>query len=406
MTAAAAVAAAAVCVLAPRQRLPRVALACAGLLAAASWVPRDDAGVVPVVWLAVDVSASMTAIDAVPDRHAVATATLDSLLDALPGRPVGLVRFAGSAEVAAPPTADHRLLRRALRALNRGGLAPGSDPAGAVALVASAEPSLVVLAGDGDGWPLPAPPGRRLVLGVGGAAPTDLPDLPAAVVRDDDRLAAWAGADGVHLTAGTTPVDLSAALARPDLAALLAGPADTRSRPWPVVLGLLVALVCLTAPLRRNGPAAALALLVLAGSAAAQGSQTLRDATWSAATLRRLLAEPSGDPQGRNALLRQVVRRSRAALDRPHPRVRRAAVRGNLEIAKRMLHRPQRPAAAAPGLADQPAAATAGGQFGQGTGPAAGFADPGPMSRDAALRRLRRTPPQAAAVGPPTAADL
>jgi Ca-activated chloride channel homolog len=74
-------------------------------------VPRERATVV----LVVDVSRSMHAEDVAPTRLAAAQEALNTFLDRVPERlRVALVAFAGDAQVAAPPTTDHELVRGSL----------------------------------------------------------------------------------------------------------------------------------------------------------------------------------------------------------------------------------------------------------------------------------------------------
>jgi Ca-activated chloride channel family protein len=74
-------------------------------------VAADNATIV----LVLDVSGSMHAIDVKPTRLAAAQSALHLFLDKVPSRvKVGLVLFAGEAEVAAPPTTDHQLVSNAV----------------------------------------------------------------------------------------------------------------------------------------------------------------------------------------------------------------------------------------------------------------------------------------------------
>ena len=74
-------------------------------------VPRERATVV----LAIDVSLSMEATDILPSRFEAAQDAADEFLDTVPETiNVGLVAFAGSANVMVPPTTDHELVRRAV----------------------------------------------------------------------------------------------------------------------------------------------------------------------------------------------------------------------------------------------------------------------------------------------------
>lgn len=67
------------------------------------------------VILVVDTSRSMQAEDVEPTRLAAAQEAIRTFLDSVPGRlNVGLVVFAGEAQVATPPTKDHELVRTAV----------------------------------------------------------------------------------------------------------------------------------------------------------------------------------------------------------------------------------------------------------------------------------------------------
>lgn len=74
-------------------------------------VASDNATVV----LVLDVSGSMQAIDVKPTRLIAAQRALHTFLDRVPPRlKVGLVLFAGEAQVATPPTTDHGLVSEAI----------------------------------------------------------------------------------------------------------------------------------------------------------------------------------------------------------------------------------------------------------------------------------------------------
>jgi len=78
---------------------------------AATSVIDENATVV----LVLDVSGSMHAVDVKPTRLSAAQQALHTFLDKVPSRlKVGLVLFAGEAQVAAPPTTDHELVSSAI----------------------------------------------------------------------------------------------------------------------------------------------------------------------------------------------------------------------------------------------------------------------------------------------------
>ena len=70
------------------------------------------------VVVAIDVSPSMMATDVSPSRLAAARTAVGRFSDLVPDRiRLGLVTFAGTAQVLVPPTSDHDLIRRALNQL-------------------------------------------------------------------------------------------------------------------------------------------------------------------------------------------------------------------------------------------------------------------------------------------------
>lgn len=82
------------------------------------------------VMVVLDVSRSMLAEDAAPNRLARARAEISSMLDRLRGHRVGLIAFAGKASVLSPLTPDYGFFRMMLRGANpssvsRGGTAIG-----------------------------------------------------------------------------------------------------------------------------------------------------------------------------------------------------------------------------------------------------------------------------------------
>jgi Ca-activated chloride channel family protein len=105
-------------------------------------VPSDRATVI----LVVDVSGSMRATDVKPTRLGAAQEAVRTFLGKVPARVrVGLIAFSGEAQVAAPPTTDHELVRASLDSLDFfsgfGGTAIGDALAAAVELAKPAAPS-------------------------------------------------------------------------------------------------------------------------------------------------------------------------------------------------------------------------------------------------------------------------
>ena len=81
-------------------------------------VATDKATVI----LVLDQSGSMFAQDLHPSRLGAAQAAVRTFLDKVPKRiRVGLIVFAGEAQVAAPPTSDHELVRASVDALGTSG---------------------------------------------------------------------------------------------------------------------------------------------------------------------------------------------------------------------------------------------------------------------------------------------
>jgi Ca-activated chloride channel family protein len=102
-------------------------------------VPRERATVV----LAIDVSLSMEATDILPSRLDAAKDAAGEFLDTVPESiNVGLVSFAGSANVLVPPTTDHELVRRAVDDLVLGeGTGIGEAIFASLAAIESAPPA-------------------------------------------------------------------------------------------------------------------------------------------------------------------------------------------------------------------------------------------------------------------------
>jgi Ca-activated chloride channel family protein len=107
----------------------------------ATMIPSDRATVI----LVVDISGSMSAKDVKPSRLQAAQAAVRKFLDTVPPRVrVGLIAFAGEAQVAATPTTDRQVLRDSVDQLGffqgYGGTAIGDALAAAVDLAKPAIP--------------------------------------------------------------------------------------------------------------------------------------------------------------------------------------------------------------------------------------------------------------------------
>jgi len=154
----------------------------------------------PDVVVALDLSESMHARDAKPDRLGAARREIATLLRSLEGSAIGLVGFAGEARVLSPLTTDLEGLRDRIDAASPGELdIPGSDVGGAVALSGQLlrrpgnRPRAVVLVTDGEqldgdvarGLPaLRASGASLIVLGVGTPEGATIPlvDTTGAVI--------------------------------------------------------------------------------------------------------------------------------------------------------------------------------------------------------------------------------
>ncbi len=111
----------------------------------------------PDVVIVLDLSASMRARDARPDRLAAARREVSALLRHLEGSAVGLVGFEGEARVLSPLTTDLEGLRDRIDAASPGEIGPpGSDVGGGVALAGRLltrpgnRPRAIVLLTDGE----------------------------------------------------------------------------------------------------------------------------------------------------------------------------------------------------------------------------------------------------------------
>ncbi len=148
-----------------------------------TFVTNDKATVV----LVLDVSGSMQSNDVKPSRLAAAQAALHLFLDRVPKRlKVGLVLFAGEAEVATPPTTDHALVQQAVDDAGAfqgyGGTAIGDAIAAAVQIGLQS----VGISGGGTSA-APGRDARSLASFTAAAAPTRSQGLVSILFLSDGR---------------------------------------------------------------------------------------------------------------------------------------------------------------------------------------------------------------------------
>ena len=231
--------------------------------------------------IVLDVSKSMLAEDAAPNRLARAKAEINELLERVDGQRVGLVAFAGRAAVKSPLTSDYGFFRLVLRdvgvrSVSRGGTRIGDAVRKATAVFGPdrGTPRIMLLITDGedhDSYPLEAvtnavAAGIRIVaIGFGSETGSEvmltdpetgarsvLLDSDGNVVKtrlDGDLLREIAlAAEGVYVPAGTSAVDLDSiveAHIRPmvaDASARIVRRNPTEHYRW-FVLGALLSLV-------------------------------------------------------------------------------------------------------------------------------------------------------------------
>lgn len=139
-------------------------------------VPYDRA----TVMLAIDISGSMAATDVPPDRLEAAKAAAVTFVDELPETVnVGVVSFAGSADVVAPPTTDHGVVRREIAGLTRagGGTAIGEG-------VITSVDQVVRMAMNAEGADDTEVPARIVLLSDGGNTAGRSPEQAAEIAGD------------------------------------------------------------------------------------------------------------------------------------------------------------------------------------------------------------------------------
>lgn len=164
-------------------------------------VPYDRA----TVMLAIDTSGSMAATDVTPNRLEAAKAAAVAFVGELPETVnVGVVSFAGSAAVVAPPTTDHEVVQRQIAGLNRagGGTAIGEG------VIMSVE-QVVRMAEDAAD---PNVPARIVLLSDGGNTAGRTPEQAARIAVDAAvpvSTIAYGTSDG-SISGGRSPVPVDA----------------------------------------------------------------------------------------------------------------------------------------------------------------------------------------------------
>ncbi len=276
----------------PRLRAAALGLAWFGAgaaLLAPVWgeAPGEPAGADVVFCL--DVSTSMVARDVVPDRLGAARAAIAALAAAAPGARFGLLVYAGSAELAAPLSADLTAVAElaataALSSAGRGGSDPGAAIDRAVQLLQRGQhrAGAVVVCSDGEDFVGNGTAAAARARAAGATVQTlacgrpvpckvlvDTPDGPQFLRDGEGRevltallpeaLAAWAAAGGGRAVPAT-PVALRTLydeVLRP--AALAARRADPDQAVahrfgWPLSLAIAAWMLFLCLPERRRRP--------------------------------------------------------------------------------------------------------------------------------------------------------
>ena len=156
--------------------------------------------------VALDVSRSMCSVDVEPNRLSAAKAALRDFVAAQdPETRIGLIAFAGYAEVVAPPSTDRRQLEVTLETLPTGrGTAIGSAILRSVDAIAGINPDVPPVASD----EVPEPPGEQRL-------PLPAPDLDAITPPTAEPIADVVVllTDGAN-TRGVLPMDAAAVAAK------------------------------------------------------------------------------------------------------------------------------------------------------------------------------------------------
>jgi Ca-activated chloride channel family protein len=155
-------------------------------------VPREEA----TVMLAIDVSASMQAVDVEPSRFSAAQAAAVAFTENLPARfQLGLLSFSGTATVLVPPTTDREPVLQSLENLRLG---PRTAIGEAIFAALDTVANTPVRAGR-------KPPPARIVLLSDGATTAGRPNAEAAEAAAEARVPVSTIAFGTD--AGTVVVD-------------------------------------------------------------------------------------------------------------------------------------------------------------------------------------------------------
>lgn len=150
--------------------------------AAVVQVPTNETAIL----LTIDVSRSMCSTDIPPTRLAAASAAALSFIERQPaGTRIGIVAFAGFAQLLQPPTTDRALLEATISSLTTGRrTAIGSGILAALDAIAELNPDVAPIAGELPPGPLPEPAAtyvpQIIVLLTDGASTTGTPPLDAA----------------------------------------------------------------------------------------------------------------------------------------------------------------------------------------------------------------------------------
>jgi Ca-activated chloride channel family protein len=273
----------------PRRRAARLGLLAVALALVVAALARPQGGAVlagvevrTTVMLVLDLSASMRATDVLPSRLEVARQWLEALTAQLPVARLGLIGFAGEAQVLCPATEDHALLLELLRSLPvELALREGSELGAALALgrkvLERCGGGSLVLVTDGehhDPEPVAALAGAGAValavVTVGGSTPVPVPAGPGAgaAVLDprDGRQALTAAraqamaalaraANGLAVEAehpGEGLAEVARRIGERSAGVAYAGGAPGRSElaPWFLALAIVLLLVRLLLPAR------------------------------------------------------------------------------------------------------------------------------------------------------------